>query len=33
MENIEQLAQEMRTQIDAVKGIAEEITGKAAAGE
>lgn len=33
MEQIEQLASELRTQIDAVKGIAEEITGKAAKGE
>lgn len=33
MEQIEQLAKEMRTQVDAVKGIAEEITGKAAKGE
>lgn len=33
MENIEQLAKEMRAQVDAVKGIAEEITGKTAKGE
>lgn len=33
MDQIEQLAKEMRAQVDAVKGIAEEITGKAAKGE